>query len=52
MRNKDNYIKFIYYMKKLGVIENSEYIKALKKVEDDIKNLTLKRKNIVINNLK
>lgn len=44
MRNKDNYIKFIYHMKKLGVIENSEYIKALKKAEVSIKNLTLKRK--------
>lgn len=44
MKNTDNYIKFIYYMKKLGVIENSEYIRAIKKVEDNIKNLTLKRK--------
>lgn len=44
MKNKDNYIKFIYYMKKLGVIENSEYIRAIKKVEDNVKNLTLKRK--------
>ena len=50
MRNKDNYIKFIYHMKKLGIIENSEYIRALKKVESNIKNLTLKK--IVIDNLK
>ena len=44
MKNQDNYIRFIYYMKKLGVIENSEYIKALKKIENNIKNLTIKRK--------
>ena len=33
MTNKSKYIKFIYYMKKYGVIKNNEYIKALKKID-------------------
>ncbi len=33
MTNKPNYIKFIYYMKKYGVIKKQVYIKALKKLD-------------------
>lgn len=31
---EDKYVRFIYYMKKYGVIKNKDYIKALKKLEN------------------
>lgn len=32
-KRKDKYIKFMYYMKKKGIINTSEYVKILKKIE-------------------
>jgi len=31
---EDKYVRFIYYMKKYGVIKKKDYIKALKKLEN------------------